>query len=67
MIWIKHKNGWTHSPAWKVAINTVLRALQCGRRYRWLIVTKADFDSILAGKPVVTGYGFSKVEFKDAP
>jgi hypothetical protein len=67
MSWIKHPDGWLHRPWWKVAANTVLRALQCGRRYRWLITTEVDFDSLIAGQPKVTGYGFSRVEIKNAP
>lgn len=64
---VKHSDGWVHRPWWKVAINTVLRMLQPGMRHRWLIVTEVDFDSLVAGKPIVTGYSFSRVEMRDAP
>lgn len=66
MTWTNHGHTWTHAPAWKVAINTALRVLQSGRQYRWLITTKVDFESLIAGNPKVTGYGFAKVEFRDA-
>lgn len=67
MNWVKHEHGYLHRPWWKVVINTALRMAQSGRKHRWLVVTKVDFESLLRGSPVVTGYGFAKVEFKDAP
>lgn len=67
MIWVEFDDvSAAHRPAWKVAINTILRALQCGRKRRWLVVTKVDYDSLKAGNPIVIGYGFSPVEFRDA-
>lgn len=63
----KTLDGWTHSPWWKVVINTFLRSMQRRRKYRWLIVTKINTESFIHGRPIVTGYGFRKVEMRNAP
>lgn len=65
MSWVKYANGWwAHRPLWKVAVNCILRTAQLGRKRRWLVVTHCD---MVNGYPVVLGYGFRKVEMRDAP
>jgi len=65
--WVYLGDGWHHRPAWKVAINTVLRFVQKGRKHQWLIATKAAGADLFTCEPVAIGYCFTKVEMRDAP
>lgn len=64
--WVYLDGGWRHRPWWKVAINTVLRAIQRGRKYRWLIASKASGGDSPDVEPVLIDYYLVKVEMLDA-
>lgn len=57
--WVSSNGQWCHRPWWKVAINTVLRLLQPGKRRKWVIYTVSLTDD--NGMPVVLNYGFGRV------
>lgn len=57
--WTLTDCGWRHRPRWKVALNTILRAIQAGRRWRWLFVSNCEGEK--DGRPVCVGYGFARV------
>lgn len=60
MSWQRADDGrWLHRPWWKVAINTVLRALQPRRRWKWVLYTRTTRDG---DPPTVLGYGFGRIE-----
>lgn len=62
MRWERTPDGdWLHRPWWKVAINTVLRAIQ-PRTRAYLIYTKCDDDT---EPPTVLGYGFGLIKMKE--
>lgn len=65
--WVMTDSGWRHRPWWKVAVNTVLRKIQRGRKIQWLIATKAPGSDIFTCEPVAIGYCLTKVEMRDAP
>jgi len=59
--WIEYVPGeWSHKPWFKVAINTVLRALQTRRRPARLFVMYTRCDESTR-PPTVLGYGFGRV------
>jgi hypothetical protein len=64
--WVFLEGGWHHRPLWKVAINSVLRLIQKGSRHQWLVVTRVAIADRSA-QPDAIGYGFCKVEMRDAP
>lgn len=59
--WVMTESGWRHRPWWKVAINSVLRAIQVGCDQKWLIATVADGKYGPDLKPVTVGYRFCRI------
>lgn len=57
--WIRDGDRWLHRPWFKVAINTVLRAMQTRHRPAHLLVLASVCDD--GDPPRVTGYRFRRV------
>lgn len=63
-MWQRTPDGWRHRPWWKVAINTVLRAVQTKRRPArlWVVATRCTEIADESGPPPdVLGYKLCKV------
>lgn len=63
MSWVRNASGsWNHRPWWKVAVNTVLRAVQTRRRPAdiWVVATKC-INMPHGAAPRAVGYRFQKV------
>ena len=58
MTWVFVAGAWRHRPWWKVAINTVLRALQPHTKKKIVIYTRCD-DT--CDPPRVIGFGIGRV------
>jgi hypothetical protein len=58
MSWVRVGDQWLHRPWWKVAMNTVLRALQPRAARKWVVYTSTTTDG---DPPRVLGYGFGRV------
>ena len=62
--WSFVDGAWLHRPWWKVAINTVLRAVQPQRR-KWLIYSRCFGGGV--EPPICVGYGFGRVTVLSGP
>lgn len=64
MTWVRREDRWLHRPWWKVAINTVLRAMQRrGPGRKLVIFTRCDVAcETVTVPPRVLGYGIGWVQ-----
>lgn len=64
--WVREGGQWLHRPAWKRAINTVLRWLQPWTARKWVVYTQSSGGSD-TDPPRALGYGFGRVLHRSDP